>query len=479
MPDAVTPEKVRPLLAPALAARRADLTVWLHDVLRALPVQAALPALRDLEPLPDDLRRPALDALVEGANGKGFPLQTAREGIEAGSEWVRAAAWELLAAGATEPPTLTALWNELLNSVVETPALRTAMASAHALGLLARSGITPAELAARLRDRPFLVGLLSPQTFRTMTQTLPAGVTLRLIAAAPDEQWDRLRTGWLDNLREGIGLADLWTSLEAALGEAEESERLARRLLADPEVAETILGVDDPAALLQIREPAFGPLLGRYVRAHEERFGRGSSLLLDAATHVLPDVREWALARVAAVGMDLPFALRLLESEIPPSAAVGRTFFDNLPPGDARELGHALALCDSPRPSVRAYGREFVLSRWATLPRAALYQALFENPAPEMQAFVADRLRDEPAPPEGTAEFDRDVLRARRRGRRAKEQVKARQTVEPTVDADTLLALARGTGTPRDAEWALGQLARRALAGETVEGVTVDGPAGG
>jgi hypothetical protein len=39
-------------------------------------------------------------------------------------------------------------------------------------------------------------------------------------------------------------------------------------------------------------------------------------------------VRAWALARVRETGLDLPFALRLLESGVPPSGALGRTFFE-------------------------------------------------------------------------------------------------------------------------------------------------------
>ena len=57
--------------------------------------------------------------------------------------------------------------------------------------------------------------------------------------------------------------------------------------------------------------------------------------------------------------------------------------------------------------------------------------------------------------------------------------MKARQSADPapTADVPTLLALARSP-TPRDAEWALGQLARLALAGEKIDGLAVSGIAG-
>ena len=88
-----------------------------------------------------------------------------------------------------------------------------------------------------------------------------------------------------------------------------------------------------------------------------------------------------------------------------------------------------------------------------------------------MQAFAAVLAGELPAP-----DFDRTVLRTRHKARRAKEQVKQRQeraAPHAQVDLATLLALARGTGTPRDAEWALSQLAKRALAGEKIDGLEI------
>ncbi len=68
--------------------------------------------------------------------------------------------------------------------------------------------------------------------------------------------------------------------------------------------------------------------------------------------------------------------------------------------------------------------------------------------------------------------FDRQVLRARNQGRKAKELVKRRLDAETSQDIPLLLELARGRSS-RDAEWALGQLARLAVAGVEIEGVEV------
>ena len=373
---------------------------------------------------------------------------------------------------------LQPIWTDLLTSLAPTPALRTAMGSAAALSLLERAGFHADAIAERLAASPFLVGLLTPSTFARMTQTLPATVTLTLIASASDTQWETLRGGWLRNLQEGVGLEELWRTAETAVANALD-DRLERRLLLDADVAHTFISSDD-VTLLSIRETAFGPVLERWAMAHEALFARDSALLLQAATHLLPEVRTWGLARVAALGMELPFALRLLESEVPASVVVGRTFFHAITAGDRQERKLTpLALCDSPqgRPSEKS-AKNSCLRGAVSLPMPEVLRALFEHDAADMQAFVAGLLAEtNDASPQAVL-FDQTVLRARHRGRRAKEQVKTRQSAAPTVDAPTLLALARGR-TARDSEWAYAELAKRALAGETIDGFVLDGPAGG
>ena len=74
-------------------------------------------------------------------------------------------------------------------------------------------------------------------------------------------------------------------------------------------------------------------------------------------------------------------------------------------------------------------------------------------------------------------EFDRAVLRAPDRGRRAKELVKRRRERAAPEEIPLLLEMARGH-TGRDAEWALAQLAQLALDGHAIDGFTLDGTAG-
>ncbi|RYG63344.1 hypothetical protein EON80_21430 [bacterium] len=165
--------------------------------------------------------------------------------------------------------------------------------------------------------------------------------------------------------------------------------------------------------------------------------------------------------------------MRLLESKVPPSIDFGRRWFENQSEGT---LELALALSDSPQPTVRAFGRNYIAARLESLMQSGLIAYLQDNPNAEMQAFVAAQLKGNPDA--AVPEFDKAVLRGRYRARRAKNLVQERRTASaPLPDDKTLLELARGR-TPRDSEWALTQLARRAMEGATVEGVEVGELAG-
>lgn len=463
-------------LALLVQAGQPNLTALVQSAARQTPPARAIFWLRALAPLDAAHREPVTQALADGMRARTFNISEAQELVYALPDFVREAGWHLLEASATVTGVFQTLWTALLDSTRETPALKTAMASPSALALLDRAGLSADDIAQRLNDRPFLAGLLSPQTFAAITRQVPAAVTLALVGAASDEQWPALRDAWLRDLRGGIGANALWLAAAPALSAAAD-DKLERRLLGDPDIADTFVGVDDPA-LLDIRDPAFGALLGRWVRAHTDLFTPNSNLLLQAATQVLPEVRDWALARVREAEMTLPFALGLLESSLPPSMEVGSGFFFGLTAGDSREQTYALALCDSPFFAVRGLGYGFVQTRWDNLPHEQLLSALFQSAHPDTQAFVADLLARSTDTPADTPQFDREVLRTRHAARRAKEAVKARQTAVPTVDTVTLLSLARGK-TPRDREWALTQLARMTAGGAEIDGVAIEGVAGG
>jgi hypothetical protein len=425
--------------------------------------------LTALESVADGTARDeALDALAQVLKGErdqglwGWRWRL----IESRSAFQRAAWWCFLAARKANEAAATHVWRELLAQGSLTDALRTAMTSPHALALLTKY-IPAEEFQQALQDRPFLVDALDAATFKSLTQTLPLDAVLRLSAAASDETWARLRGGLLENLTEGVRLVPFWQALEQAISEP-GGDVLETRFLQSDDFAATLLPLGDHEAILAIRAVAFEPLLVRWAERHREKIGESERLRRLAATHPLGGVRAIGIAEGKKRLLNLPFALALLESEVPDAVALGAGFFEGLPHGGPDEYGAALALCDSPARSVRARGREFVAARKATLPADRILESLLEHDDPEMQDFVAEAGADTDAPT-----FDAAVLKTRRRARRAKEKIKTRQEARPTMDTDALLALARQKTSPRDAEWALSQLVKRALAGETIAGLEI------
>lgn len=483
-PEAIPASDIRPVFALLLAADRPPLTAWALGSLRRVAPSDAAAWLESLSGMAGTAQEPALAALRAGLAGQPFGYADAWALIQSDNAWVRAQGWTLLARSTTDTPTLARVWGELMDAGEATPALETAFASADALELLRRADLDGEALNARLESRPFLVRLLPPAAFALVARAVPGAVLVRLIGFLPDAQWQAVRSEMLQTLGASGRLAAFWHAAWPILSDGNDPA-LRARLLGDTSVAGSFLAVDDPAFLETTTDPLFDDLLARWSDAHAGLFPRDSPLLLVAATRPLPAVRRWALAQVRRLGLGLPFALRLLESDLPESAAVGQGYFEALPPADPAEMDHALALCDSPQAAVRAWGRGYAERRWDTLPRAALLRRLAENPDPQTQAFLAAKLNtDAPADapdPDAVRAFDREVLRARNRGRRAKELVKSRRdrpaAPEAALDAPTLREIAR-SHTPRDAEWALGQLARLALAGEEVDGLALDGVAG-
>lgn len=474
-PEHASPRTVLAMAPALLHALRPSLAELVYAAARLSTLADLKSWLALLDNASRDQQSGIVAGLVASVRGKTLVLPTALTLINSPSASIRSAAWELIEAAATDPAMLLQLWIPLLESRGPSDAVQTAMTSPSALSLLARAGIGPADLARRLAERPFLVAYLTTDTFEAMLRSAPVTVTLILVATATDAQWAEWRPHLLARLLDPAAAFEFWPSVDESL-RADDTGMLAARLLEDPEIAATLQGVDNPA-LLDARDPAFDPHLERWAEAHEALFTANSPLMLQAATHGLPQLRTWALDRVRNLGQDLPFALRLLESQLPASVEVGMTFFESAAPGDPKEKTCALALCDSPFLTVRRIGEAYVTARWASLPQAELLQALFESFHPDTQAFVAQLLEKSTQVPELTARFDREVLRSRQKARVAKERVKARQSVEQSVDAETLLTLARGR-TARDAEWALAELAKRAIAGDQIDGVAVDGAVG-
>jgi hypothetical protein len=456
---------------------RSDFIAWTLEVLRnVLPMQLA-EWLTALESLSTETRETAVQAVLAGFETKEIPQKKAGELVQHPSAWIRQTAWRILAHSQTPLADIAPVWLGLLDSTEPTPALLTAFDSPHALALFTRCEFDSQLMADRLERHSFLTTLLPMNALEKIVAVLDPASTVQMVAETSSVQWPELRTALLRIPLLLNRRGEFWRAAFAAIS-ATGNENLIHRLLNDETMQADFLHLVDISEFLHSANPVFGPLLGQWIAAHLDHLSRDSAELLQIATHPLPEVRGVGLEQVRKMGMSLPFALRMLESELPPSVALGKTFFEAIEPGDSQRAEAITALCDSPKPSVRAYGREVLTARPDMLADTDIWERLSENPDTETQAFVAGQLLAQPTTAGRASAFDRAVLRARDRGRRAKELVKARLDTQPTPDVSLLLEMARSR-TPRDADWALGQLAKLALEGVEIPGFTLDGVAGG
>ena len=321
------------------------------------------------------------------------------------------------------------------------------------------------EKVEQLRARTFNDPLVSA-TFAGAAGQLAPDLLLSLIASVPDAVWQAWRPALLQVLQNDTARrAAFW---ESARSFSFDGGLLRARLVDDAEFAATFGALESD--VLPFDDPALEPLILLWLGARE----LDGETAIEAAIHPLPEVRAFGLRVLAERGLNVPIALRLLESDLRDAMGAAKNWFDSR----EENLAHlALALCDSPRLRVREYGREFTGARLDALLGDGLLEKLEENPNAEMQSFVAQLLLNRDMRNGENAEplaFDRAVLRGRNRARRAKSLVQTRRAQgAPLPDDATLLELARGK-TPRDAQWALEQLARRAMETE-IAGVEVGG----
>lgn len=386
-------------------------------------------------------------------------------------------AWDFLARSQAKPELLRGMWNTLFR-MAQWSELTVAFTNESAPTLLRRAEFPAKELEELIKSFPKVLERASPAFYIAILDVLPGDQRLQRLLETNAERWPAAREAVLQSLQEPAGLLNFWTAVWEKMKAGDSV--LKERLLDDDAVVSTFERIEPQAfePFLKTDDPTHEPWILRWFKAHKPE--KGDELLLLAATHNLPGVRKWGLGRAEYLRLDLATALRLLEAELPECVQAGRKFFEAVPTGSDDEQDYALALCDSPGYAAREYGREFIEARRETLFSGDLLARLAQGSSPDMQAWLAEKLLEAPAPAEATQTFDKAVLRARGRARQAKNLVQERHqkdgakdgAAEAKVETATLLEIARSR-TPRDADWALRQLAERALAGEKIEGVEI------
>lgn len=323
------------------------------------------------------------------------------------------------------------------------------------------------------QTNPYAVNRLA-NLFGLVVQVIDIESVVNMLKAVNDQNWDRIKSS-VQTIAEGENGVRFWLKLLEMIAEDENDSVLANRFLEDENLSQTFFKIKSPD-VLECHHPAFEDILEKWLQSNENLFEPNSPELFQAATHRLPKIRNWALEKAQTLGMDVPFAMQLMESGLPETVKIGKQFFENAEAGTTDELENLLALCDSPNSEVRAFGMSFFQSRKENFDHAVALECLSEHTDPIIQEFVAERLAKknsggdlksspEKESPKFTRKFDKAVLRTKNRGRKAKELVKNRIEKDLNVSVQTLLELARGHNK-KDKEWALEQLTKLALKGE-------------
>ena len=376
------------------------------------------------------------------------------------------AAWRFLEASSVTDVVLQDVWQQLFapDIVKEN--------TAPAIALLRRTNLSAEQIEKWLENAPELAATFAPNFFGALFSLSSGRGKVALAVSSTPEQWRAARPLLLQMLDDTALQVSFWEGIWEQL-RGESGDNLQERLLGDREilVTFTLLNNATMAEMMATNEDAHTPLLERWLDAHQSELQRDDVALIAAATCPLPPIRERGLARARELGLDLPLALRLIESTLPPAMELAQEWFRETENGSEAETERAIALCDSPQAEVRAWGRDFVARRADTLLNAALLEKLSEGGDAQNQAFVAQQLQETGAKFD-TSEFDSAVLKSRGRARHAKNAVQNRlaQASDTPMSTTALLELARGR-VPRDREWALQQLARLAQNGAEIEGV--------
>lgn len=313
--------------------------------------------------------------------------------------------------------------------------------------------------------------------FKNLLPQLSLDGLLSLAQTLDAQQWENLKEDIRSNIIDK-NLNTFWQNALKLISTTNDT-LLFNRLIQDKDLYKTFFKVRS-IDILEVKHPIFAQLLGQWVQHQEALFQANSPALLKACVHPLPSVRDWALARATTFSLSAAFALQLMETGVPDTVTLGKDFFLKLPKGDANELEYILMLCDSPKQEVRAFGMRLFEQRKENLHSHEALASLSEHPDSYVQAFVAEHIvKTETTHKPFVPQFDKAVMRTQNRSRKAKELVKKRlqrqdfsETSKNQMSTQTLLELARGKNK-LDAEWAIQQLTKMALAGGETELVLI------
>ncbi len=269
--------------------------------------------------------------------------------------------------------------------------------------------------------------------------------------------------------------------LENLLPKITSNANLGKRLFQNPAFATFFKSQKNPA-LLNISLPEYEEMLFDWLWNNTDLLPMDSQNLFKACLHKLPSLRKFALNFALKQGFTTYFMLKLSESDMPDAMRTAHEYVQSIDANDKIFLENVLAICDSPNRGTRKFAESVLLkNKTILLEKYDIIKYLQENSDVAIQNFVANILIEIPKTTEKTAEtpkksaqaerFTQEMFRQTNRNRHTKEILKQDITLFSNV---VLLEIAR-TGAPKDKEWAIAQLALKSLAGEKIEGFTVEG----
>ncbi len=312
-----------------------------------------------------------------------------------------------------------------------------------------------------VNSRPDYIYKLAP-VFDKLFHNLNVDTVVKMVSTTHNRQWGMLEKPFVDYLKGANG-ANCWVKILNQLM-VEEKDTLYKRTLNYPAANETLNNTSD-IAILDITHSPLEKRLFEWVEANEALFAPESEALLQGCAHALNSIRKWSIERAKQQDFDLPFALRLMETDVPDAFKLGHSFFKRPLEYEGQMMERVLAMCDSPRRAVREAGLQLTKEQEANLNPEQLISYLSEQTDPFIQKYVAELLVRYPDAQKRMKRFDEAVLRTKNKGRKTKELVKERLENTLAVDPKALLRMAKGKNK-KDAEWAILQLTKMAIAGE-------------
>ena len=227
-----------------------------------------------------------------------------------------------------------------------------------------------------------------------LSADIPDTFLIKPLMKINDETW-----GQISNYDQKVLFSLIYTeSFISSLWDYIGSERndnlvktlISERFFQNPSVQASVFNLLVPEQLNQISEHQAN-VFSLWLSYSQEKFTLNSELLFKACTSPDERIHSKALKHATTIGLDLNFALALVESKFPISILEGEKFFRSLKSGSKDLDISILSLCDSSQESVQLLGLELLEKHEKALNSSKLLLQLSENRHQAVRKYVAEK----------------------------------------------------------------------------------------